>query len=379
MLFRELRFSRWRAIMKKEFFQLKRDRITLAMMIFIPLLQTGLFGYAINTDPKHLPTAIVNGDYSLFSRSFISALKNSNYFDIKNDALTESEAHQALKSGKILFVVHIPVDFSRNVLRGKNPSILLEADATDPNVVGSPVLAVTGMLDTVFKEDFKGALSHFHQEKQPYNLNIHLLYNPEKITQYNIIPGLIGTILTFSLTMMTAMAITRERERGTMEQLLAMPLQPYEVVAGKIIPYIFIGLVQATLIILAAKYLFNIPFLGSIFTLYAAIFLFIAVTISVGVTLSSFASNQMQSMQFTIMTLLPSILLSGFMFPFSGMPIWAQHVGQLLPLTHFVRLVRAIMLKGSSLTELWPSIWPLLVMEVILFTVAIKCYRKTLD
>lgn len=374
-----INFLRWWAIVKKELTQLKRDRVTLVMIIAIPIFQVMLFGYAINTDPKHLPTAIVNADNSIFSRSFIVALKNSTYFDITQSNLTEMQAKEALKEGEVLFVINIPVDFTRKILRGEKPEILIEADATDPTVVGGPISAISALFENVFKEDFTGVLSQFYSTIVPYTVNAHLLYNPEKITQYNIIPGLIGTILTFSLTMMTTIAITRERERGTMEQLLAMPINSSEVIAGKIIPYVFIGLIQATLIIIAARFLFDIPFLGSIIALYTVILLFISVTISIGVTLSSFAKNQMQSMQFTIMTLLPSILLSGFLFPFAGMPKWAQHVGEMLPLTYFVRLIRSIMLKGSSWGELWINMWPLGIMLVVILSLAVKFYRKTLD
>lgn len=372
-------YSRWWAIVKKELIQLKRDRVTLALIVVVPIIQIVLFGFAINTDPKHLPTAIVSGDHGVFSRSLIVAMENSRYFDVKQTNLTVSEGEVALKSGKTLFLLNIPADFTRKVLRGERPEVLLEADATDPSAIGGATAAMTDMLDQVFGEDFRGSLRYLVHHEAPYTVNIHLLYNPEKITQYNIIPGLIGSILTFTLTMMTAIAITRERERGTMEQLLAMPIKPYEVVTGKIIPYIFIGLIQATLIIVAANNLFNIPFLGSIFALYLVILLFISVTIAIGITLSSFAQSQMQSMQFTIMMLLPSLLLSGFMFPFAGMPIWAQHIGQALPLTYFVRLVRAIMLKGSTWGDLWTDIWPLCIMLTVVVSLAIKCYRKTLD
>jgi ABC-2 type transport system permease protein len=372
-------FLRWIAIVKKELIQLKRDRVTLAMIIVIPIIQLTLFGFAINTDPKHLPTAIVSADHSVFTRSFITAMQNSSYFELKKDILTEQQAKKALNAGDILFVVSIPVDFTRKLLRNETPEILLEADATDPNSVGGAVEAITGMLSTVIQEDFRGVLARNIQSSPPYSVNVHRLYNPEKITQYNIIPGLIGTILTFTLVMMTAIAITRERERGTMEQLLAMPIKPYEIIIGKIVPYIFIGLVQATIIIIAAKYLFSILFFGGIFALYVVTLLFIIGSITMGVAISTFARNQMQSMQFTIMILLPSILLSGFMFPFLGMPYWAQCLGQTLPLTYFVRLVRGIMLKGSTLIDLWPNIWPLLIINIVVMTIAIKSYRKTLD
>lgn len=371
--------SRWWAIVVKELIQLKRDRVTLAMIISIPIMQLGLFGFAINTNPKHLPSAIVSADNSIFIRSFITAMKNSSYFDLNEKIMTEDEAHNALQQGKILFVVHFPVDFTRKVLRGEVPEVLLEADATDTTTVAGPTAVVNNMLNTVFEQDFKGVISKFVDGKLPYKINVHLLYNPEQITQYNIIPGLVGTILTFTLVMMTAIAITRERERGTMEQLLAMPVRPYEVIAGKIVPYILIGLVQATMIVVAARYVFSVPILGSIVVLYIVILLFIAGSIAIGITISSFAKNQMQSMQLTQMILLPSIFLSGFMFQFAGMPLWAQYIGQTIPLTYFIRLVRSIMLKGSSFMDLWPNMWPLLLIDVIVLIIGIKSYHKTLD
>lgn len=373
-------FISWWAIVKKELIQLRRDRVTLAMIIITPIIQLTLFGFAINTDPKHLPTAVVNADDGVFSRSLMGAMVNSDYFDVKSRDMSEAQAKQALSAGNVTFIINIPVNFTNQVLKGHTPEILLEADATDPTSIGGATAAMTAMLDTVFKEDFKGALGQFNYvATKPYSVNMHLLYNPEKITQYNIIPGLVGTILTFTLVMMTAISITRERERGTMEQLLAMPIKPYQVIAGKIVPYIFIGLIQATLIILAAKYIFSVPIYGNVGILYVVILLFIAGTIAIGVTLSSFASSQMQSMQFTLMTLLPSIFLSGFMFPFAGMPRWAQLIGQVIPLTYFVRLVRSIMLKGSSFIDLWPNIWPLIIIDVVILSIGIKFYRKTLD
>lgn len=370
---------RWWAIVVKETIQLKRDRVTLAMIIVIPIMQLALFGYAINTNPKHLPTAIVSADNSIFVRSFITQMKNSSYFELNEKIMTEKQAKEALQQGRVLFVIYFPVDFTRSVLRGENPELLLEADATDTTTVAGPTAVVKSMLDNVFQEDFRGVLNKFNNPITPYTVNMHLLYNPEQITQYNIIPGLVGTILTFTLVMMTAIAITRERERGTMEQLLAMPVKPYEVIAGKIVPYILIGLIQATMIVVAARYVFDVPIIGSIIVLYAVTLFFIAGNIAIGITLSSFAKNQMQSMQLTQMILLPSIFLSGFMFQFAGMPLWAQYIGQMIPLTYFIRLIRAIMLKGSGFMDLWPNIWPLLLIDVIVLIIGTKFYRKTLD
>ncbi|MDQ5921232.1 MAG: type transport system permease protein, partial [Pseudomonadota bacterium] len=284
---------RWWAIVVKETIQLKRDRVTLAMIIVIPIMQLALFGYAINTNPKHLPTAIVSADNSIFVRSFITQMKNSSYFELNEKIMTEKQAKEALQQGRVLFVIYFPVDFTRSVLRGENPELLLEADATDTTTVAGPTAVVKSMLDNVFQEDFRGVLNKFNNPITPYTVNMHLLYNPEQITQYNIIPGLVGTILTFTLVMMTAIAITRERERGTMEQLLAMPVKPYEVIAGKIVPYILIGLIQATMIVVAARYVFDVPIIGSIIVLYAVTLFFIAGNIAIGITLSSFAKNQM--------------------------------------------------------------------------------------
>jgi ABC-2 type transport system permease protein len=371
--------SRWWAIVWKELLQLKRDRLTLAMIILIPIMQLVLFGYAINTNPKHLPTAIVSADNSILVRSFIASMKTSSYFELNEKILTKAEAKQALERGKVLFVIHFPVDFTRSVLRGENPEVLLEADATDNTAIAGPTAVIKEMLNNVFQEDFRGVLSKFNNTTTPYKINIHLLYNPEQLTQYNIIPGLIGTILTFTLVMMTAIAITRERERGTMEQLLAMPVKSYEVITGKIVPYMIIGLVQATIIVVAARYIFNVPIFGGLFILYIVILLFIIGNIAIGVTFSSLAKNQMQSMQMTQMMLLPSIFLSGYIFPFAGMPLWAQYIGQVIPLTYFIRLTRAIMLKDSSFVNLWPNIWPLLLIDIIIVVIGVTSYRKTLD
>jgi len=370
-------FSRWWAIVRKEFIQLKRDRPTFGMIVGIPIMQMFLFGYAINTDPKHLPAAIVSADQSVFTRSFITAVKNTQYFKFEDKIRNEVSAKEALATGAVLFVITIPVDFTRKLLRGEHPDLLVEADATDPIAVGNAVAAVSALAGVVIQRDFPGAAPA--PSTAPYTIVLHKLYNPEGITAYNIIPGLMGVILTMTLVMMTAVAVTRERERGTMENLLATPARPFEVISGKLVPYIFIGLVQAAIIIMAAKFLFHVPFLGSLTVLYITILLFIAGNLTVGITLSSFARNQMQAMQMTQFYFLPSLMLSGFLFPFKGMPIWVQTIGSVVPLTYFMRLVRGIMLKGSGWTELWPNIWPLLLFNAVILSIGIKFYRKTLD
>ncbi|WP_420237043.1 ABC transporter permease [Telmatobacter bradus] len=371
-------FRRWWAVVLKEFLQLRRDRITFAMIVAIPFIQLVLFGYAINSDPKHQPTVIVSDDQSEFTRSFIAALAHSDYFNIKGTA-NEAEAHHLLSQGDAIFVINIPPDFTRRMLRGERPILLVEADATDPMAAGNAVAAVNELALEAFNRDLRGPLAHLKPTDAPFELRIERCYNPEGISQYNIVPGLMGVILTLMMVMMTGLAITRERERGTMENLLATPIRSIEVMAGKIIPYIAIGIFQATLILSAAIVLFHVPFAGSVIAVYTSVLIFVAANLTVGVTLSSLASNQLQAMQLTIFYFMPNLMLSGFMFPFQGMPAWARTLGEFLPLTHFNRLIRGILLKGNTWPELWPNLWPLLLFTTLVMTVAVKFYRKTLD
>lgn len=371
-------FSRWFAIVIKEFIQLKRDRITFGMIVGIPLVQLILFGFAINTDPKHLPTAVVCDDNSEVTRSLISTMKNSEYFDIQ-PVQNYADAADALKKGELQFILTISNGFTEKLLRGDSPQIVLEADATDPSATGIALSNITGIIKSVAQKEFHGALGYLAIQPQPFEVVIHRKYNPEGITQYNIIPGLMGVILTMTLTLMTALAITREKERGTMENILATPTKPIEILSGKITPYILIGLIQASIILLAAKLLFHVPIVGSLWLIYAVALLFIIVNLTIGIMISSIAQNMFQSMQLVFFYFLPSILLSGFMFPFLGMPKWAQHVGSLLPLTYFNRLIRGVVLKGNGLTELYPNILPLLLIGTLTMFLASKLYRKTLD
>jgi ABC-2 type transport system permease protein len=371
--------TRWWGIVLKEFLQLKRDRITFGMVIGIPIIQIVLFGYAINTDPKQLPTAVVMGDRSEFTRSFLAAMKTSGYFALVSESPNEEAARAALQRGEVQFVVSFPADFTRRLLRGERPALLIEADATDPAATGAAIGSVRELAASAARKDLTGALAPLAGSPAPFEVRVHKLYNPEGITQHNIVPGLMGVILTMTMVMMTGLAMTRERERGTMENLLAMPAQPLEVMTGKIVPYIFIGLIQSTIILLAALYLFGVPFAGSAVVLYTVSILFIAAQLTVGITVSSLAQNQLQAMQLTFFYFLPTILLSGFMFPFRGMPEWAQWIGNVLPATYFMRLVRGVLLKGSDWAELWPNIWPLMVFTVAMMSVATIFYRRTLD
>jgi ABC-2 type transport system permease protein len=372
-------FTRWWSIVLKEFLQLKRDRITFGMVIGVPIVQLVLFGYAINSDPKYLPTAVVSADQSEFTRSYLAAMKNSGYFAFTGVLPDEEAARAALARGDAQFVVNIPADFTRKLVRGERPALLIEVDATDPAAAGAAIASVRDLASSVARKDLTGALSPLAAGPAPFEVRVHKLYNPEGITQHNIVPGLMGIILTMTMVMMTGLAMTRERERGTMENLLATPARPIEVMTGKIVPYIFIGLIQSTIILLAAITLFGVPFIGSALVLYAVSLLFIAATLTVGITLSSLAQNQLQAMQLTFFYFMPSILLSGFMFPFRGMPDWAQWLGNLLPATYFMRLVRGILLKGNGWADLWPDIWPMMVFTVVVMTIAVIFYRRTLD
>ncbi|NMV38865.1 ABC transporter permease [Ralstonia insidiosa] len=379
------RFSvqRWWSVVLKEFLQLRRDRVTFAMMIGIPIMQLFLFGFAINADPKHLLTGVIAADQSEFTRSFLAGMRNSDYFDLAKTLPDETAGREALAKGQLQFVVTIPPDFTRKLVRGEKPSLLVEADATDPAATGLAVASLSQLVQGVVDKDMKGALAPLaggtSGAAPPFDVRVHKLYNPEGVTQYNIIPGLMGTILTMTMVMMTGLAMTRERERGTMENLLATPVHPLEVMTGKIVPYIFIGLVQVTIILLMAYFVFQVPFVGSVWMVYVSALLFIVASLTVGITLSSLAQNQLQATQLTFFYFLPNILLSGFMFPFVGMPKWAQVIGNLLPMTYFNRLTRGILLKGNGWFELWPSIWPLMVFTVVVLSIALRFYRKTLD
>jgi len=371
--------ARWWSIVLKEFLQLRRDRVTFAMIVGIPILQMALFGYAINTNPKHLDTAIIDADSSDMTRSFIAAMENSSYFNIVADLPSEAAGRAALARGQVLFVVNIPAGFTRQLLRGKRPSLLVEADASDPTATGYALAALNGIVQSVVEKQMTGPLASLAGKPAPFSVSVHPLYNPESITQYNVVPALMGVVLTLTMVVMTGLAITRERERGTMENLLAMPATPVEVMTGKLIPYIFIGLIQSTIILAAARWVFQVPFFGNLGIVYLSALLFIAANLTVGITISSLAQNQLQGMQMAVFYFLPNILLSGFMFPFKGMPGWAQAIGNLLPLTYFNRLIRGILLKGNGWADSWPSVWPMMVFTLVLMTVAVATYRRTLD
>jgi ABC-2 type transport system permease protein len=375
----EFSLARFWAMVVKEFVQMRRDRLTFGMMIGIPLLQLVLFGFAINSDPKHLPAAVLLADHGPQGRTLLYAIKNSSYFEFVRQVQTESEAHDVLARGEVQFVITIPENFSRDLLRGDRPVLLVEADATDPAATSNAIGSLRNLLDTALQNDLKGPLASLAGTDGPVELRIHARYNPEVITQYNIVPGLLGVVLTMTMVMITALAITRERERGTMENLLAMPARPFEVLIGKIIPYILVGYIQVGLILVAAYFLFGVPMLGSLGLLLVAALVFIAANLAVGITFSTIAKNQLQAMQMSFFFFLPSLLLSGFMFPFRGMPDWAQALGEGFPLTHFLRIVRGILLKGNGFEDISSEIWPIALFAVVALAIGVKRYRQTLD
>ncbi|MFP5306870.1 MAG: ABC transporter permease [Gammaproteobacteria bacterium] len=371
----------WRrlwAVVRKEFIQMRRDRLTFAMMVGIPIIQLAIFGYAINMDPKRLPTAVVVADPSPFARSLVAAVEATGYFSIVAEADT-ARAARLLERGDVQFVLTIPVDFSRRLVRGERPAVLLEADASDPAATSNALAALEPLTREALRHDLKGALAPLGTGAPAFEWRVHRLYNPEGLTEYNIVPGLMGVILTMTMIMMTALGMTRELERGTMENLLAMPVRPLEVMVGKIMSYVLVGYVQVVLILLAAHYVFAVPVAGSVTWLGICVLLFIVANLTVGITFSSLARNQTQAMQMSFFFFLPSILLSGFMFPFRGMPVWAQAIGEVLPLTHFLRVVRGILLKGYGIAESLPHLWPLLLFTVVVMSIGLRRFRRTLD
>jgi ABC-2 type transport system permease protein len=374
-----LSFGRFAAVFNKEFVQMRRDRITFGMMIGVPLLQLVLFGYAINADPKYLPAALVMGEDSIFARSIVSAVERTDYIRLLPAPVSEQEADRLLKTGDIQFAITVPPHFSADLLRGRRPALVVEADATDPVATANAVSALNNIDRTALQHDLTGPLASLAPTPTPFELRLQRRYNEEGISQYNVVPGLIGVVLTMTMIMMTGLAMTRERERGTMENLLAMPVRPIEVMLGKIVPFIFVGYVQVAIILLAARFMFNVPFEGSLVTLSIAAILFIAANLAVGFTFSTFAENQLQAMQLSIFFFLPSLLLSGFMFPFRGMPVWAQWVGEAMPLTHFLRIVRGVLLKGNGWAEIGPEVWPIAAFTLVAGALALVRYRRTLD
>lgn len=373
-----LSWHRLIAIVRKEFIQMRRDRLTFGMIVGIPLIQLILFGYAINYNPKNLPTVVVAADQSDLTRDILQVLEESDYFKILPGLKSQAMADKMLARNQAQFAIYFPPNFSERLIRNEYPEVLIEVDATDP-AASSFALNVVPNINSILSRNFEGSLSYIQQQHPPINFVLHTKYNPERITQYNIVPGLLGVVLTMTMVLITSMALARERERGTMEGLLAMPLRPVEVMVGKVIPYIIVGYIQISLILLAAYFLFKIPFEGNIGLLYFACFPFILANLMMGLFFSTIAKSQLQAMQMAFFFFLPSILLSGFLFPFLGMPVWAQYVGNLLPLSHFLPIVRGILLKGNTLVDILPNLGAILLFFIVMLFLGVKRYRQTLD
>ncbi len=376
MSFSAVRFG---AVLFKEFVQMRRDRITFAMMVGVPIMQLLLFGFAINSDPKHLPTLVEMADQGPVTRALLMGMKTSEYFDFEGIVTSRADGDRALRDGSASFVVVIPPGFERDVVRGLEPEILLSADAADPAAAGAAVGAISGIVDAAVRQTLTGTLRYAAGAPPPFSVTVHKQYNPEGRTSTNIVPGLLGIILSMTMVMITAVAIVRETERGTMEALIATPVRPLEVMLGKITPYVLVGYNQTLVFLVAARFLFDVPFIGSPFAFFVGFNLYIVVNLALGFLISTVAKSQMQAMQISFFTLLPSILLSGFMFPFAGMPGWAQAIGTAIPATHFLRLTRKVMLKGAQLADIANDMFAISIIMLVIVAVALKRYRQTLD
>ncbi|MCT8990035.1 ABC transporter permease [Chelativorans sp. SCAU2101] len=375
---RFLSLSRFRALLIKEFIQMRRDRITFAMMLAVPLMQLVLFGYAINSDPKYLPAALVTTSQDHYTRAMVSALEMTDYYRFEHVVGSVREAEALMARGDVVFVVTIPSDFARKVDRGERAQILIEADATDPSVASGAISTLSTVASRALLRE-RGITPTEAEANRQLEVVVHRRYNPEGISHYNIVPGLLGVILTMTMVMMTSIALTRERERGTMENLLAMPASPLEIMLGKILPYFVVGAVQVAVVLIASSLLFDIPFVGRMWLLLLAVLIFVMALVLLGYTISTVANTQMQALQLTFFFFLPSILLSGFMFPFRGMPFWAQWVGEIFPLTHFLRVVRAVMLKGADMPAVAFEIAVLAGFILAYAAIALTRFRRTLD
>jgi len=371
--------GRFIAILAKEFIQMRRDHVTFAMMIGLPVMQLLLFGFIINSDARHLPTLVELNDDGPLVRAVISGMQVSDYFDIQGAVSGVGNGEQALREGRASFVVVFPDDFERDVVRGLRPDVLVVADASDPSAVGGAVGALGGIMQGAMAETFSGPLARLAPSPAPFGVTVHRMYNPEGKTSTNIVPGLLAIILSMTLVMMTAVAIVKESERGTMEMLIATPVRPLEVMLGKILPYVFVGYVQTGVFLLTGLTLFDVPFEGSWWAFFVGFNLFIVVNLALGFLISAVARSQMQATQLSIFTILPSVLLSGFLFPFAAMPEWAQILGNIVPATHFLRVVRAVMLKGGDIGDIAGPLWALAAILLVFSAIAISRYRRTLD
>lgn len=373
------RLLRFKAILSKEFLQMKREFTTYFLIVAIPLIQAIFFGYVIDTDPKHLPTVVLSNDNSTFTQNFIKALENSNYFDIKQTVTSEKDANELLKKNKIQFVINIPSNFSHDLVRGMHPQVSIQADATDPVAVLGAYQAANKIVTTVFEREFKGSLNYLEVQPNSFSLNLQSKYNPELLTLYHTLPGLLGLILTSVLIMLTAVSMASEYEQGTFESLLITPIKPIDLLLGKLIPHILVGYTIYFLLLITSVWLFRVPFYGSLLLLTIISIPFMLTILGVGLLTSIMSRNQFEAVCYANLFMLPALLLSGFVFPFKGMPLFAQYIGQILPVTHYMRISYDIMLKGSNFFDIWHDLWPILVFLVLIVGLCWNFYRETLD
>jgi len=371
--------TRFLAIAWKELIQLRRDRPTLAMMVGLPVMQLLLFGYAINTDVRHIPTVIYDQDQSAESRDMIRRLEATGFYDMVGSVRSYAETQDAMRSGRARVSLVVPVDFSESIHAGRPTSLQLVVDGSDPQTVASAINTAASLSAQRSLEIMVGRLSKsaLGVSVTPLSLEPVTWYNPELRTATYVVPGLVGVILTMTMIMLTAMAIARERERGTLEQLIVSPVRRIELIAGKIVPYVAIGYIQMSLILLVGRLVFDVPLVGSLGLLYALASVFIAANLSLGLFFSTIATTQQQAMQMSFFFMLPNILLSGFMFPFEAMPKPAQWLSQALPLTHFMRIVRGITLKGAGFSDALPElVWLFGILTVLVTLAALRFSKK---
>ncbi|KTD67740.1 MULTISPECIES: ABC transporter permease [Legionella] len=367
------------SVAKKEFIQIKRNMSTFLFLFLVPIMQILLFGFMINTNPKYLPTAVISSEIDSFTRTLLEGFKHTEYFSLDTFARTEREAENLLLSGKGLFVINIPPNFTRSLLRGEKPHVLIEADASDPVAISNAFRAAADLPAQLFEHDLQGALGYLPSQQTPFEFDIHAKFNPEGFSQYNIIPGLISVLMFTTLTLLTAMSITAEYEVGTFETLLITPLSAANIILGKVIPHFIVGYLILFMLLIISFFVFSVPFYGS-FLLYLFIMAPYSIgSLAMGLAISAFAKTQFQAVASTNAYILVAVMISGFLFPFSGMPMWAQYISQLIPLTHFLRVTRNIMLKGADFSILWPDIWPILLFMVFIVISATLLFRKTLD
>ena len=356
------------SIVVKELRQLRRDRLTFAMIIGIPTMQLILFGYAINLDVRNLETAVLDQSETARSRELVAGLAATGVMHMGRVVSSPQEVEALMRAGEISAAVVLPPDFETRLERRDRPAVQIVVDGSE-----QVIQAAARQLAAFPVAGNQGWTS------ATAAVEVVNFYNPERRAAVNTVPGLVGMILTMTMVLFTAIALVRERERGNLEMLIATPVSPWELTVGKILPFIGIGLVQTTVVLVLGDVLFNVPLRGSLIELYIAALVFITANLSLGITISTLTRTQFQAMQMSFFTFLPQILLSGFMFPFAGMPQAAQYVAEALPLTHFLRLVRGIMLRGADLTELWPSLMALGIFITIMLGVAVSRVRKRLD